>query len=625
MIKVATAFSGIGSPEQALKELGIEHRNIFACEIDKYARQTYLANFTPENMFTDMTDGKINDHYADLFIGGIPCQSFSLAGKRLGELDPRGLLFYNFHSYVKVQQPKYFIIENVKGLLSSKSDSTISNILLSLLYKFKIIEKWETLNTQKNNVISLSQTISNYLLLILHQKQELQIQESDIYLTKNLELNLGMLEQKVKLGLTKRLKYLEEKIYLITKKSNCYQQEPIVQSELKEEDLILNPNLLFSIKNLKAKVTNLLEITVDIHANIDLFAKKELGENSKKEKLYITLMELNSIMNSQTCMYVVEMNIIRLIILALDLSQNLWKEILLILTKKREYIGLKTFDIWLSYLDNLGYNINHAVLNSKDFGVPQNRERVFIVGIRNDLPNNFSFPTGFPLTIRLKDILEPVVDEKYYLSEKALEYITNQTRIDKKFTQIDGEIASALTTQANNTGDFISDKIIVKGECTPNSQGGKVYGTEGVAPTITAGTHGYALGYIQEPTFLNGTEICNTIRTGGRGSLTEKHSWDIVVEPQLNIVGNIPGHEQDGRVYSDEGICSTLDTQAYRRPNIETNLRIRRLTPTECFRLQGFPDSFIKPVSSSQLYKQAGNTITVNVIRDILKNLLLVS
>jgi DNA (cytosine-5)-methyltransferase 1 len=111
-IKIATVCSGIGSPEQALKELDIPHEISFACEIDKYARQTYLANFTPNQMYTDLTAEEWDkpEQYSDLFIGGIPCQAFSLAGKRLGELDKRGLLFYDFYRYVKNQQPKVFII-----------------------------------------------------------------------------------------------------------------------------------------------------------------------------------------------------------------------------------------------------------------------------------------------------------------------------------------------------------------------------------------------------------------------------------------------------------------------------------------------------------------------------------
>jgi DNA (cytosine-5)-methyltransferase 1 len=128
-MKIATVCSGIGSPEQALKELNITHEIAFACEIDKYARQTYLANFTPNQMYTDLTAEEWDkpEQYSDLFIGGIPCQAFSLAGKRLGELDKRGLLFYDFYRYVKNQQPKVFIIENVKGLLSDNNGITFQN------------------------------------------------------------------------------------------------------------------------------------------------------------------------------------------------------------------------------------------------------------------------------------------------------------------------------------------------------------------------------------------------------------------------------------------------------------------------------------------------------------------
>ena len=129
MIKVATVCTGIGSPEQAIKELGWKHEISFGCELDKYARTTYAANHQANRMFTDMTkESWIGEEYkSDLFVGGIPCQAFSLAGKRLGELDPRGLLFYNFYDYVNKQRPKVFIIENVKGLLSDAKGTTFQN------------------------------------------------------------------------------------------------------------------------------------------------------------------------------------------------------------------------------------------------------------------------------------------------------------------------------------------------------------------------------------------------------------------------------------------------------------------------------------------------------------------
>ena len=124
MIKVSTFCSGIGSAEQAIKNLGLEHKVVLSAEIDKYARMSYLANHDTENMINDMTqcDYVGEQYYSDLNVSGLPCQSFSLAGLRLGENDSRGLLFYDFYRYVKNQQPKVFIIENVKGLISAEKE-----------------------------------------------------------------------------------------------------------------------------------------------------------------------------------------------------------------------------------------------------------------------------------------------------------------------------------------------------------------------------------------------------------------------------------------------------------------------------------------------------------------------
>lgn len=109
-LKVATVCSGIGSPEVAINELGIDHEIVFACDIDKYARSSYLANHKAGMMLTDMTkeDWIGEQFYSDIFIGGIPCQAFSLAGKRLGELDKRGLLFYDFLPVRKKSATKSF-------------------------------------------------------------------------------------------------------------------------------------------------------------------------------------------------------------------------------------------------------------------------------------------------------------------------------------------------------------------------------------------------------------------------------------------------------------------------------------------------------------------------------------
>lgn len=152
------------------------------------------------------------------------------------------------------------------------------------------------------------------------------------------------------------------------------------------------------------------------------------------------------------------------------------------------------FKIVLDSLKAAGYNNYWQVLNLKDFGIPQNRERVFIVSIRKDIDNGqFKFPTGFPLELRLKDVLEEEVDEKYYVSDKGKAFITNPMRIAKKYTSVDGDVALCLTAkgQMNWTGTFVSEEPSVKqiGNCCPtktrdNPNQGRIYDTEGIAPAL---------------------------------------------------------------------------------------------------------------------------------------------
>ena len=111
VLKIATLFSGVGTPEQSLKHLNINHKTIFACEIDKYARQTYLANNQEPNTFYEDVyniDGKKYLNQVDILIGGSPCQSFSIAGKRLGVECPRGNLIYEYFRIIEESQPKIF-------------------------------------------------------------------------------------------------------------------------------------------------------------------------------------------------------------------------------------------------------------------------------------------------------------------------------------------------------------------------------------------------------------------------------------------------------------------------------------------------------------------------------------
>jgi len=131
MIKVGTDFSGIGAPEQALLNLKVDFETVFACEIDKFARQSYKAiHQEPKYFFEDITK---RDHKKieplDLYIAGFPCQAFSNNGKRKGFDEIRGTLFFNVADFIRVNRPKMFILENVKGLTNHDKGRTFQRII----------------------------------------------------------------------------------------------------------------------------------------------------------------------------------------------------------------------------------------------------------------------------------------------------------------------------------------------------------------------------------------------------------------------------------------------------------------------------------------------------------------
>ena len=364
MLKIGTDFSGIGAPETALKRLGIPYDLIFACEIDEHARKSYNElHPTADIIYNDITTRDFNEVPSlDLYVAGFPCQSFSRAGKRLGFDDVRGSLFYNVASFIKHNQPKVFILENVKGLLSHDDGRTYQTI------------------------------------------------------TDLLSNNGG---------------------------------------------------------------------TLNSQLNIDVFN------------------------------------------------------------------------------DGLGYHVYTKVLNTKDYGIPQNRERIFIVGFKHF--RSFNFPKPKPLTKKVKDLLEDKVDDKYFLSDKMKKNILTPSTSDWKTGKIslDTDIAKCINARVFKMARADTDN------------------------------------YITEVKQINQNK-----ESGGK-------------QPY-----------QQNRVYDIEGVIPSLmaNLGGDRSHNINTK-RIRRLTPLECWRLQGFKDLEFKRAqkvnSDTQLYKQAGNTITVDVLVEIFKKIYL--
>ena len=293
----------------------------------------------------------------------------------------------------------------------------------------------------------------------------------------------------------------------------------------------------------------------------------------------------------------------------------------LLLENVKNLVGKKfkaQFDEWLDYLESLGYTNYWKVLNAKDYGVPQNRERVFVVSILGN-HEPYKFADKMPLDKCIADILEDEVDEKYYLSEEIQKRfkLTNQNKNIIGTTKPDFRTIGQRDLVYNKEGimgalvatDYKQPKQIaeinqlgmldIKG----NEQVRRVYGTDGISPTL------------------------NTMQGGNRQPK--------VLIPQATKKGyiemDLPGvcdlsypnsKTRRGRVQEGGKVSPTLTATSQDICYIEPSYRIRKLTPRECFRLMGMRDDDIDKIqaagiSNTQQYKMAGNSIVVDVLEAI--------
>ena len=384
-------------------------------------------------------------------------------------------------------------------------------------------------------------------------------------------------------------------------------------------------------------------------------------------------------------------------------------------TKNKEH-----FDEWLAYLESKGYKNYWKDLNAKNFGIPQNRNRTYMVSVLGEY--FYEFPEEFPLELRLKDMLESSVDEKFYISNEKINKIANSTFAQEKTMIQKSDVCGTLlardykdpkcvevepvrigglydtetrkhqagaiwdksavaptvdTMQGGNRQPLITEepKIEVVGNYSPsNHDASRIVDIDGLAPTVKE-NHGTVtavaepLAYDEQNGYIRKDGTVGTLTTDGSSPkhnnrviipTNNKKGYDeafegdtinleqpssktrrgrvghgvaqtlntatsqVVVEPQ--IIREEP-LEKDGwhrnakEVLSAQGVCRTLSTQSN---NLVTKvkepctLRIRKLTPKECWRLMGFDDADFDRAaqynSNTQLYKQAGNSIVVDVL-----------
>lgn len=310
----------------------------------------------------------------------------------------------------------------------------------------------------------------------------------------------------------------------------------------------------------------------------------------------------------------------------------IWENVKNLLSKKHRH----NFDAYLESMEKLGYKNFYKVLNAADYGVPQHRERVFTISIREE--REYTWPEPFALEKRLGDMLESNVDEKYYISTAMMNYFMGVNQKPSKFPRKERflsninrknqDVANSITTAPGQrpTDNFVKVRSANKrgydlatvGDSvnlqypTSTTRRGRV--GHGVAQTLQTSD---SMGVITEPNLK--TRLCNSLIENGvvKGGEIINHSY--TNSEQRDTL--------DKYIETTNGVTPTLTT----RPDIlgyveSAPVRIRKLTPKECWRLQGFDDESFdraaKVNSNAQLYKQAGNSICVSVLENVLKNLI---
>lgn len=287
-----------------------------------------------------------------------------------------------------------------------------------------------------------------------------------------------------------------------------------------------------------------------------------------------------------------------------------------------------SFDEWCQFLESLGYKNYWKDLNAKDYGVPQSRNRCFMVSLLGDY--SYEFPDPIELKLKLQDLLEDEVDEKYYLSSKLIEFYTNNTEMQEqkgngfKFEPLeDASIAKTITTKS---GSRMTDNYIKENhECGNRQPKIQVVGGVGEKRSNN-GTQYFMQDRIYEGNISNAVCTCANPYYKLNDKLKTQMCNKLIQEGKVkenDVIRHNYTTSKNGNCIQSNNESPTLDTRCDCL-GVCKNYRIRKLTPTECLRLMGVRDEYSKRMtcSNAQKYKQAGNGIVVDVLMAIFKQML---
>ena len=547
MLRLATVFSGIGAIEHALKRMGIEHEIVFASDngdVDIFKKKIDInfIDITNElnrlEKIVENIDVKVDNDYE--YLTDLESH-LSRISERITLLQQENMN-YNFDVLS--------IIDKV-GNEKDKKDVQIildkyTNINdINNIDKALIINKIEKENEELVNEIRLKNDIDTKAII-----KEL----------KEIIAQLGMLDEKIEtLHIHSELRKIEnysdkkryvDNLYKGKEKSNFVKQSYFANYDIDDANFHWNVSFIDGYQ---------------YRDRVDLFVGgspcqsfsmvgKQRGLGDTRGTLFYEYARLVKEINPKVFIY---------------------ENVKAVLNND----GGKTWETMSKVFDDLGYKWKLMVLNSRDFGVAQNRERIFVVGFRNDivLKKEFEEPNKQILKKTMKDYLLDNVSGKYYLNKKGVAFVTDSKNLQKKWTQIDGEIqlCQKKNQQFNWHGDFVFEEENKDKEKTIQDL---------------------------EKYFLS-EKVKKYVLASGTKNFYSKPEIDLdIARPLLTTMHKM--HRA--------GVDNYVTTEG----------RIRKLTPRECLRLMGFCDSFKIVVSDTQAYQQAGNSIVVDVLIGIMSEII---
>lgn len=301
---------------------------------------------------------------------------------------------------------------------------------------------------------------------------------------------------------------------------------------------------------------------------------------------------------------------------------------------------VKDFSNWVMALEKLGFSSYDEILNSKDYCVPQNRKRVFMVSLPGKY--HYVFPRKIKLKYRLNDFLQESADEKYYLSQKQIEDVSNWNAFEKPLENMErNEKLGYSPTITTRSREYAAGMILTQDKMPIKNNNAKGYelatdgdgidisgrmqyhrGTvqKGLAQTLST-MGGNNVGVVVEERFTE-NELKLFTKDGNIKRYIDGDKIDEFKEGQMATTSFPNGYGHGPRTHNESIALNTVD-----RPVVKQNLRIRKLTPKECLRLMGFDDKSYESMRSvcmtdSQIYHCAGDSIVVTVLMGIFGTLL---